>query len=205
MPAVPRRLAGTRGCLPLDANPRFPDPAGKRKPFVCGHDEQGAHTAGGQFSRSRFGDNSLSWTSIGTPEKRAKRVFRAVAKISLSPPGAVFPSCLGPVILRNMRPEVQFAPRPEGDFILAQHRTPSRHFFGSSGRFLSSYNLAVGYTEHMSKTSKAARMLGRLSVKARRRIWGRAGFRKKMRDWGKLGGRPRLIRRKRKVSPRRLD
>jgi hypothetical protein len=42
----------------------------------------------------------------------------------------------------------------------------------------------------VSKTSKAARELARLSVAARRRKWGREGFRERMREWGKLGGRP---------------
>jgi len=42
----------------------------------------------------------------------------------------------------------------------------------------------------VSKASKAAQELARLSVAARRRKWGREGFRARMRAWGKLGGRP---------------
>lgn len=43
----------------------------------------------------------------------------------------------------------------------------------------------------MKKTSKAAQVLARRSVAARRAKWGAQGFRKKMQTWGKLGGRPR--------------
>jgi hypothetical protein len=49
----------------------------------------------------------------------------------------------------------------------------------------------------MNKTIKAARVLARLSVEARKRKWGEVGFHERMRKWGKLGGRPRSKKGKR--------
>jgi hypothetical protein len=51
-------------------------------------------------------------------------------------------------------------------------------------------NLTLGYHSNMTKASKAATELARLSVAARRRKWGKA-FNEKMREFGRLGGRPR--------------
>jgi hypothetical protein len=41
-----------------------------------------------------------------------------------------------------------------------------------------------------SKSSEAARLLARKSVRARREKWGEREFARRMREWGKLGGRP---------------
>jgi hypothetical protein len=45
----------------------------------------------------------------------------------------------------------------------------------------------------MTKASKAAKELARLSVAARRRKWGK-NFDQKMREFGKLGGRPPKVK-----------
>jgi hypothetical protein len=47
------------------------------------------------------------------------------------------------------------------------------------------------------KTSEAARLLARKSVRVRREKWGDAEFVRRMREWGKLGGRPRMKKGKR--------
>jgi hypothetical protein len=52
-------------------------------------------------------------------------------------------------------------------------------------------NLTLGYNYVMTRASKAAKQMAKLSVAARRLKWGEEGFRAKMRLWGKLGGRPR--------------
>ncbi len=39
--------------------------------------------------------------------------------------------------------------------------------------------------------SKAASLMGRKSVEARKKKWGKKEFVRKMREWGKLGGRPK--------------
>lgn len=41
------------------------------------------------------------------------------------------------------------------------------------------------------KASEAASLMGRLSVKSRRKQWGAAEFKRRMQEWGKLGGRPK--------------
>jgi hypothetical protein len=39
--------------------------------------------------------------------------------------------------------------------------------------------------------NKAASMMGRTSVEARKRKWGKKEFVHRMQEWGKLGGRPK--------------
>jgi hypothetical protein len=39
--------------------------------------------------------------------------------------------------------------------------------------------------------NKAAGVMGRKSVEARRKKWGKKEFVRRLREWGKLGGRPR--------------
>ena len=43
----------------------------------------------------------------------------------------------------------------------------------------------------MTDVSKAARLMGRKSAKARAAKWGKKEFVRKMQEWGKLGGRPK--------------
>jgi hypothetical protein len=39
--------------------------------------------------------------------------------------------------------------------------------------------------------NKAASMMGRKSVEARKKKWGKKEFVRRMQEWGKLGGRPK--------------
>ena len=39
--------------------------------------------------------------------------------------------------------------------------------------------------------SKAASLMGRKSVQARKKKWGKKEFVRRLREWGKLGGRPK--------------
>jgi len=39
--------------------------------------------------------------------------------------------------------------------------------------------------------SKAASMMGRKGVEARKKKWGKKEFVRRMQEWGKLGGRPK--------------
>jgi len=39
--------------------------------------------------------------------------------------------------------------------------------------------------------NRAARLMGRKSVEARKKKWGQKAFVRKMQEWGKLGGRPK--------------
>jgi hypothetical protein len=43
----------------------------------------------------------------------------------------------------------------------------------------------------LSNVNKAASLLGKRSVHARKKAWGKREFEKRMREWGKLGGRPK--------------
>jgi hypothetical protein len=43
----------------------------------------------------------------------------------------------------------------------------------------------------MTDVSKAASLMGRKSVEARKKKWGKQQFVRKMQEWGKLGGRPK--------------
>jgi hypothetical protein len=43
----------------------------------------------------------------------------------------------------------------------------------------------------MTAVAKAASLLGRKSVEARKKKWGKKGFVHRMQEWGKLGGRPK--------------
>jgi hypothetical protein len=43
----------------------------------------------------------------------------------------------------------------------------------------------------MRSVNRAATLLGRRSVEARKAKWGSREFAKRMREWGKLGGRPK--------------
>ncbi len=43
----------------------------------------------------------------------------------------------------------------------------------------------------MAKINKAASLLGKRSVQARKKKWGKAEFERRMQEWGKQGGRPK--------------
>ena len=43
----------------------------------------------------------------------------------------------------------------------------------------------------VTKLNRAASLLGRKSVEARRKKWGKKEFVRRMQEWGKLGGRPK--------------
>jgi hypothetical protein len=57
----------------------------------------------------------------------------------------------------------------------------------------------------VTDVSKAASLLGRKSVEARRKKWGKEGFVRRMQDWGKLGGRPKGSGKKGKSNDRGRD
>jgi hypothetical protein len=50
--------------------------------------------------------------------------------------------------------------------------------------------------------NKAASLLGRKSVEARKKKWGTKGFERRLQEWGKLGGRPRGTGKKTKKAKR---
>ena len=39
--------------------------------------------------------------------------------------------------------------------------------------------------------TRAASLMGRRSVEARKKKWGEKGFARRLKEWGKLGGRPK--------------
>jgi hypothetical protein len=52
-------------------------------------------------------------------------------------------------------------------------------------------NQALGYNRCVTKITRAASLMARKSVEARKKKWGKQEFVRRMREWGKLGGRPK--------------